>query len=210
MPDFAHEIRFGRLDGKVICGVDEVGRGPLAGPVVAAAAILPQDFPAALQDGIKDSKKMSAKAREDVFGPLMESCHYAIAEASVAEIDTLNILWASMLAMERAVGLLQSLSAVKKIHVALVDGNRAPKINCTAHPIVKGDDKSLSIAAASIIAKVHRDRLMKKLAEEFHLYGWEHNAGYGTSQHLGALTQHGVTVWHRASFAPVRMAIEQH
>jgi ribonuclease HII len=197
MPDFSYEIVHGRDAGKIICGVDEVGRGPLAGPVVAAAVILPQDFPLTISGEIKDSKKMSAKAREDLFEPLIQNCRYAIAEASVAEIDTLNILWASMLAMERAVSLLGTLD------VALIDGNRAPKTACAAVPLIKGDDKSLSIAAASIIAKVQRDRLMKKLAEEFPHYGWDLNAGYGTSQHLAALVEHGLTHWHRGSFAPV-------
>jgi ribonuclease HII len=201
MPNFSYEITHGRDVGKIICGLDEVGRGPLAGPVVAAAVILPQDFPATLGARIKDSKKMSAIAREDLFEPLTKNCNFAIAEASVAEIDQLNILWASMLAMQRAVTALST-----TIDIALVDGNRAPKLNCAAVPIVKGDDKSLSIAAASIIAKVHRDRLMKKLAEMFPFYGWDHNAGYGTSEHLAALDQFGVTEWHRASFAPIRAA----
>ena len=201
MPDFLHEMRFGRDAGKVICGVDEVGRGPLAGPVVAAAVILPLDFPEALQARIRDSKKMTAAAREKIYEPLMENCRYAIAEASVAEIDALNILWASMLAMQRAVAGLKS-----DIDMALVDGNRTPKLDCEACAIVKGDDISLSIAAASVIAKVYRDRLMQKLAREFPVYGWERNAGYGTSEHLQAVGRHGVTVWHRMTFAPVRAA----
>jgi ribonuclease HII len=201
MPDFAHEIRFGRQTGKIICGVDEVGRGPLAGPVVAASVILPFDFPDALCAQIRDSKKMSALAREKIYEPLREHCLFAIAEASVEEIDRLNILWATMLAMQRAVEQLET-----KIDVALIDGNRAPKLPCEAVPIIGGDDLSLSIAAASIIAKVYRDRLMKKLAEKFPLYGWDHNAGYGTSEHINALTLHGITECHRASFAPVRAA----
>jgi ribonuclease HII len=201
MPDFAHEIRFGRQTGKVICGIDEVGRGPLAGPVVAAAVILPLDFPDALCAKIRDSKKMSPLAREKIFEPLKEHCLYAIAEASVEEIDRLNILWATMLAMQRAVEKLET-----NIDVALIDGNRAPKLPCQTVPIIGGDDLSLSIAAASIIAKVTRDRLMKKLAEQFPFYGWDHNAGYGTSEHIEALAAHGITEWHRASFAPVRKA----
>ncbi|MGB9151977.1 MAG: ribonuclease HII [Alphaproteobacteria bacterium] len=201
MPDFSHEIRFGRDAGKIICGVDEVGRGPLAGPVVAAAVILPPDFPESIRAQIRDSKKMSAKARENIYEPLKQNCRYAIAEASVAEIDDLNILWASMLAMQRAV-----IGLCTMIDTALIDGNRSPQLDCAAFPIVKGDDKSLSIAAASIIAKVHRDRLMQKLAETFPAYGWDRNAGYGTSEHLAALTQFGVTAWHRATFAPVRAA----
>ncbi len=204
MPDFAHEIRFGRLKGRIICGIDEVGRGPLAGPVVAASVILPIDFPEALCAKIHDSKKMSPLAREKIFEPLTEYCLFAIAEASVEEIDRLNILWATMLAMQRTVERLKT-----KIDVALIDGNRAPKLPCEVFPIVKGDDTSLSIAAASIIAKVYRDRLMKKLAEQFPYYGWDHNAGYGTSEHMEALAIHGVTEWHRTSFAPVRRATKR-
>jgi ribonuclease HII len=199
MPDFSHEIHFGRDCGKTICGVDEVGRGSLAGPVIAAAVVLPGDCPPALLAQIRDSKKMSATARERLYEPLTQNCRYAIADASVAEIDTLNILWASMLAMQRAIAALDT-----PIDTALIDGNRVPKLTCAATPIVKGDDKSLSIAAASIIAKVHRDRLMQRLAKEFSRYGWERNAGYGTREHLEALTQHGITPWHRTSFAPVR------
>jgi ribonuclease HII len=202
MPDFSHEYRLGRRDGKAICGVDEVGRGPLAGPVVAAAAIIPLDLPKAIRREIKDSKKMTAEARESLYGPLTQICAFAIAEASVAEIDTLNILWASMLAMQRAVAALGEIG----IDIALIDGNRAPKLACPAETIIAGDDKSLSIAAASIIAKVHRDRLMTKLAAEYPHYGWENNAGYGTPHHLRALEQFGVTHWHRNSFAPVRAA----
>lgn len=204
MPDFFHELRFGRDAGKVICGVDEVGRGPLAGPVVAAAVILPLKIPRAVRSKIRDSKKMRPEERENLFEPLTQICRYAIAEASVAEIDELNILWASMLAMQRAVAGLGI-----SVDIALIDGDRAPKLDCTAEPIVGGDDISLSIAAASIIAKVHRDRLMKKLALEFPVYGWEHNAGYATSHHLAALTEFGVTEWHRTSFAPVRVAAKK-
>ncbi|MDD4616301.1 MAG: ribonuclease HII [Alphaproteobacteria bacterium] len=201
MPDFEHESRFGRLEGKIICGVDEVGRGPLAGPVVAAAAILPLDMPSNLLSRIQDSKQMLRAEREAVCGLLKTRCTYAIAEASVQEIDQLNILWATMLAMQRAVEKL-----ALQIDVALIDGNRAPKLSCQAFPIVEGDDKSLSIAAASIIAKVYRDDLMKSLSEKFPGYGWEHNAGYGTREHIEAIRCHGVTECHRESFAPVRLA----
>ena len=201
MPDFSHEIRFGREFGKVICGVDEVGRGPLAGPVIAAAVILPTDFPVDIRAKIRDSKKMSETAREKIYGPLTQNCRYAIAESNVAEIDEINILWASMLAMQRAI------KALGVIDTALIDGNRAPKLDCAAETLVKGDDKSYSIAAASIIAKVHRDRLMQRLAAEYPVYGWERNAGYGTKEHLAALEQYGVTAWHRTSFTPVKIAI---
>ncbi len=201
MPDFSNEIRLGRLQGKVICGVDEVGRGPLAGPVVAAAAILPMDLPDDLLSQIQDSKQMTRTEREEVCVPLKAKCLFAIAEASVAEIDQLNILWATMLAMQRAVEKL-----AQTIDIALIDGNRTPKLGCAAEAIVEGDDKSLSIAAASIIAKVYRDDLMKSLAEKHPGYGWEHNAGYGTAEHMEAIRCHGVTEWHRQSFAPVRLA----
>lgn len=204
MPDYSHEIRLGRDQGKVICGVDEVGRGPLAGPVVTAAVILPQDFPEEIRAEIRDSKKMSEKARERIFEPLTQHCRFALGQATVEEIDQLNILWATMLAMQRAVAKLGT-----DIDVALIDGNRAPKLECQAVTIIKGDDISPSIAAASIIAKVTRDRLMKKLAEKFPAYGWEHNAGYGTSDHMTALTLYGVTEWHRTSFAPIRAAMKR-
>jgi ribonuclease HII len=198
MPNLAYEKQHGRADGKIICGVDEVGRGPLAGPVMAAAVILPEKLPRAITREIRDSKKMTHQQREDLFEPLVTLCAYSIAEASVEEILQLNILWASMLAMQRAVAGLQ-----RQIHTALIDGNRVPKLECHSVAIIGGDDKSLSIAVASIIAKVTRDRFMKKLAEEHPGYGWEHNAGYGTPEHLAALQQLGITKWHRDGFAPV-------
>jgi ribonuclease HII len=199
MPTLRHEKLHGFHEGKVVCGVDEAGRGPLAGPVMAAAVILPAKLPRAVKKEIRDSKQMSAQAREDVFGPLTRLCRYAVAEASVNEIARYNILWASMLAMTRAIAGLRI-----KIDMALIDGNRVPRtLECSAVAIIAGDDKSLSIAAASIIAKVTRDRLMKKLAEEHPGYGWEHNVGYGTPEHLEALRKLGPTDWHRANFAPV-------
>lgn len=201
MPDFSHETRLGRLTGRVICGVDEVGRGPLAGPVVAVAAIIPGDFPDDIAGQIRDSKKMTETARERLFEPLTELCPHVISEVGIDDIDRLNILWATMLAMQRAV------EGLGKIDVALIDGNRAPKLACAAETLVKGDDKSLSIAAASIIAKVHRDRLMKALARDYPAYGWDRNAGYGTPEHLDALAHYGATPWHRASFAPVRAVL---
>ncbi len=199
MPDLSFEKQHGLDEGKVICGVDEVGRGPLAGPVVAAALILPREgLPPDIETQIRDSKQISEKKREKLFPVLTELCDYAIAEASVEEIDRINILHASLLAMTRAV---ESLSA--KPDVALIDGNKAPKLPFQTVTIVKGDSKSLSIAAASIIAKVTRDRLMKKLALEHPGYGWDKNAGYGTAAHLHALHELGATCWHRVSFEPV-------
>jgi ribonuclease HII len=200
MPNLAYEKQHGFLSGKIICGVDEVGRGPLAGPVMAAAVILPTQLPHLIKREIQDSKKMSMQAREDLFEPLTRSCAFCIAEASVAEIARHNILWASMLAMQRAVAGLNV-----AIDMALIDGNRVPpQLTCQAVAIIAGDDKSLSIAAASIIAKVTRDRLMAKLALEYPGYGWEHNFGYATVKHLAALKALGPTSWHRETFAPVR------
>jgi ribonuclease HII len=201
MLDLTYEIRHGYHDGKMICGVDEVGRGPLAGPVVAAAVILPRDLPEDIMAHIGDSKKLSAAQRERLFDPLRELCLTSVAEASVEEIDAINILQASLLAMRRAVEGLKT-----NIDMALIDGNRRPKLDCPAEAIVKGDGKSPSIAAASIIAKVTRDRLMTRLAEQHHGYGWERNFGYGTPEHMAAMQLLGVTAWHRTSFAPVREA----
>lgn len=203
VPDYHIETLHGYAEGRIICGVDEVGRGPLAGPVVAAAAILPPEgLPPEIACKINDSKKLSDKQREALFPHLTTLCTYAVAQSSVEEIDSLNILHASLLAMTRAVrGLSQTPDH------ALIDGNKLPKdLPCPASTIVKGDSKSLSIAAASIIAKVTRDRMMRELALEHPAYGWEHNAGYGTAIHLAALQTHGVTIWHRTSFAPVREA----
>lgn len=203
MPDLNIELILGRNEGKLICGVDEVGRGPLAGPVIAAAAMIPAcGLPDSLACKINDSKKLSEKQRDALYPHLIELCPHAVAEASVAEIDTLNILHASLLAMTRAVRTL----SVQPGH-ALIDGNKLPKdLPCPASTIVKGDSKSLSIAVASIIAKVTRDRLMKKLALIHPAFGWEHNAGYGTAKHLAALNANGPTEWHRLSFAPVAEA----
>lgn len=199
MPDLSYEIAAGLGQGRVICGIDEVGRGPLAGPVIAAAAILPQEgLPEALATQIRDSKKLSAAKREALYPELTQRCAYGLGEASVEEIDQLNILWATMLAMQRAVAVLPA-----PPDFALIDGNRCPQLPCPAQAIVKGDDKSLSIAVAAILAKVTRDRLMAKLAEAYPAYGWAQNAGYGTAQHLAALTTYGATPWHRDSFAPV-------
>jgi ribonuclease HII len=184
--------------GQVVCGVDEAGRGPWAGEVVAAAVILDaQRIPA----GIHDSKKLSHAKREKLYDAIIGSCRaYAIASASVEEIDTLNILGATMLAMTRAV---QALTIAPTI--ALVDGNRSPRIEgVQVRTIVKGDSLSLSIAAASILAKVHRDRQMQALDTLYPQYGFASHAGYGTKQHQLALARHGVTPHHRRSFAPIR------
>lgn len=205
MPDLSFEAQYGRNEGKIICGVDEVGRGPLAGPVMAAAVILPAEIPEELTKGIRDSKKMSEIQREVLFDPIRASCRYCVAEASVEEIGALNILQASLLAMRRAVAGLEIAP-----DVALIDGNRRPGLTCQEIAIVKGDDKSLSVAAASILAKVQRDRFMARLAQDYPGYGWERNAGYPTPEHLSALTNLGVTPWHRVTFAPVRKIMESY
>lgn len=207
-PDFAAERAIAKeLNANAgamhVCGVDEVGRGPLAGPVVAAAVILdPQMVPT----GLDDSKKLSARRREKLYEAIRESAlSFSIAEASVQEIDELNILEAAMLAMRRAV---QGLD-VKPV-AALVDGNRDPGLgNLPTRTLVKGDSRSLSIAAASIIAKVFRDRLMANLAKDFPEYGWAQNAGYGVEKHRQALRLVGVSPHHRRSFAPIRQILDE-
>ncbi len=191
-PDFAFEDRF----AGTVCGIDEAGRGPLAGPVIAAAVILPRPLPALLAENLNDSKKIGAKNREILFAAIRECAQVGIGSASVEEIDRVNILQATFLAMRRA------LEQVPASH-ALVDGNQNPKLPLPLTCIVKGDALSYSIAAASIIAKVFRDRLMADLARQFPAYGWERNAGYGTAAHMSALRENGVTMHHRRSFAPV-------
>jgi ribonuclease HII len=198
MPSLYHEKQHGRDLGLTVCGIDEAGRGPLAGPVMAAAVILPPKIPRGVAREIRDSKKMTLQEREEIFEPLTRICVYAVAEASVEEIGRFNILWASMLAMKRAV---ESLGVA--VHAALVDGNHSPQLGCKTVAIIGGDDKCLSIAAASILAKVTRDRFMRRLAGEHPGYGWETNVGYGTVEHLDALRRLGPTAWHRSGFAPV-------
>lgn len=185
--------------GGVVAGIDEVGRGPLAGPVIAAAAILnPQTLPLRLLEELDDSKKVS-RARRDVLASLvLEHCIVGFGEASVDEIDRINILKATFLAMERAVAALG-----RNIDWALVDGNRPPPLPCRVECLVGGDGISLSIAAASVAAKVRRDRIMAALALDFPGYGWEKNAGYGTPEHMQALRRLGPTPHHRKSFAPI-------
>jgi len=202
MPDFSHETTLAAKGHHNIAGVDEVGRGPLSGPVVAAAVILqPRNIP----EGIRDSKKLSRARREALFDEIRRNSNWATGTASVAEIDSINILQATFLAMRRA---LANLAVVPGY--ALVDGNRLPPgLECPAETLVKGDDRALSIAAASIIAKVTRDRLMAELAHEHPGYGWESNAGYGTPAHLDALKRLGPTPHHRVSFKPVHNILYQ-
>ncbi|WP_373308374.1 ribonuclease HII [Kordiimonas sediminis] len=201
-PDFSAEARLQADMGGFVCGVDEVGRGPLAGPVVAAAVILDhENIPA----GLNDSKKLTAKRREQLYDQIHQTAlAVSVAEASVEEIDSLNILQASLLAMRRAVDGL----AIKP-SAALVDGNQNPGLDIYAETLVKGDSRSLSVAAASIVAKVFRDSLMKKIGEKYPEYGFEANAGYGVPKHMAALKLVGITHFHRKSFAPIRDLISK-
>jgi len=201
-PSFAYEqAAIDRGFARVV-GVDEVGRGPLAGPVTAAAVRLdPQRIP----EGLADSKALTPVRRDALYAAILASAEVCVAHASVEEIDALNILRASHLAMERAVHGLST----KPDH-ALIDGNMIPKsLACSAEAIVKGDALCLSIAAASIVAKVTRDRIMVDLAQQHPGYGWEINAGYPTPAHLKALLDFGITPHHRRSFRPVHNILYQ-
>lgn len=195
MPDFAHEAQH----HAPVVGVDEAGRGPLAGPVVAAAVLLDRG---AVPEGIDDSKALTAARRARLHDALMGCAHVGIGIASVEEIDRLNILWATMLAMHRAVDALAAAIGTPPAMV-LVDGNRCPRWPYPARAIIGGDALSLSIAAASIVAKHHRDTLMLAAHADHPHYGWASNKGYGSAQHLAALRQHGPSPHHRRSFAPV-------
>lgn len=199
MPDFSLEETARSHGHALICGIDEAGRGPWAGPVVAAAVILDAaTLPPGLIGGLDDSKKLKPVRREELLEGLEAAALIGVGRADVAEIDDINILQATMLAMARAV---EDLSVVPDL--ALVDGNRAPDLDCAVQCVVKGDGKSLSIAAASIVAKVTRDQIMADLALEHPGYGWERNAGYGVSAHRAALERLGVTPHHRRSFKPI-------
>ena len=188
----------------MVVGVDEAGRGPLAGPVVAAAVVLGPQPPA----GLVDSKAISAKRRARLEPLIRETCFWGLGVAEVAEIDRLNIFAATMLAMTRAVAALAGQHGSDGIGMVLVDGNLTPTGRCEgwvwpSRAIVRGDASEPCISAASILAKEHRDRLMRAAAAEFPHYGWERNAGYGTAEHMAALRQYGACSHHRRSFAPV-------
>ncbi len=186
---------------KRIVGLDEAGRGPLAGPVVAGAVIL---NPEAVISGLQDSKLLSEKKREQLFLLIQEKAlAWSVGQASVEEVDKLNILQASLLAMQRAVAALKLLP-----DLALVDGNRCPLLPCETQAIVGGDKLVPAISAASIVAKVLRDREMKRLHQEFPLYGFDKHKGYGTAEHMQALNNHGPCLIHRRSFAPVALLIK--
>jgi len=200
-PDFSYEAAAIAQGHIRIAGVDEVGRGPLAGPVTAAAVILdPANFP----DGLNDSKALTAKRREVLYDIIMQCAQVSIAHASVDEIDTINILRASHLAMERAV------AGLGQVDHLLIDGNMIPRgLTGSAQAIIKGDARSVSISAASIMAKVCRDRLMVDLAQQHPGYGWQTNAGYGSKSHMAALQNLGATPHHRRSFKPVHNILYQ-
>lgn len=196
LPDLSFERQAQARGFLRVAGVDEAGRGPLCGPVVAAAVVLD---PNRIPDGINDSKKLSNRRREILFTQIMEQALVGVGQASAAEIDDLNILRASHLAMRRAIEALP----MAPDHV-LIDGNLVPRdLTVSAEALIKGDGRSLSIGAASIIAKVVRDRIMVDLAQQHPGYGWDKNAGYPTKDHLAALKNLGVTPHHRRSFKPV-------
>ena len=196
LPDFDAETRLIRKGYKAIAGVDEVGRGCIAGPVTAAAVILnPQKIPS----GLNDSKKLSLKNREKIFQSIQDTCTFCVAHSSVEEIDQINILQAALLSMKRAI-----LGLRIKPDFVLIDGNKNPEgLASNFETIIKGDSKSLSIAAASIVAKITRDRFMSCLDKEFPGYNWSQNAGYPTKMHKSAILDIGITPYHRRSFKPV-------
>ena len=187
------------LSGGPIAGVDESGRGPLAGPVVAAAVVLD---PAFIPNGIADCKALDAKARQCVYQAIVATARVGIGVASVDRIDTDNILNASLWAMAQAVARLGD-----PPRLVLVDGSKAPHLQCTTRTIMQGDGKCLSIAAASIVAKVARDAMMAELARDYPHYGFDRHKGYGTREHYAAIARYGVTPHHRRSFRPVQLAL---
>jgi ribonuclease HII len=204
MPDFAIE----RGCAGLVCGIDEAGRGPLAGPVVAAAVVIDRRrFRGELRRALDDSKMLSRELRESCYRALLHCARagavsIGVGAASRDEIDRINILRASLAAMARAVAALGL-----KPDIALVDGNVPPTLPCPVKTVVKGDALSFSIAAASVVAKVTRDRIMHALAERYPGYGWERNVGYATAEHGEAIRRLGVTPHHRRSFEPVRLAL---
>jgi ribonuclease HII len=206
MPDFKLEDACPTTG--LIFGLDEAGRGPWCGPVVAACVCWPnREIDPALATAINDSKQLSPAKREALFPQIMQSnALVGIGQASAAEIDEINILQASFLAMQRALDQVQKNGFTPAY--ALIDGNRLPNWNIPMRAVIGGDAKSLSIAAASIVAKVTRDHIMADLAKEYPAYGWDKNAGYGTRQHQEALAQFGITPHHRRTYAPIKKLIE--
>ncbi|HEV2300740.1 MAG TPA: ribonuclease HII [Stellaceae bacterium] len=197
MPDFVIEESCRGL----VCGIDEAGRGPLAGPVVAAAVILDRRrFPVELKERLDDSKALTAAVREACYAALLPCARIGVGAASAREIDRINILQATLVAMRRAAAALG-----QQPDIALVDGNVAPSLPCSVRTVVGGDALSFSIAAASVIAKVTRDRIMRALAGRYPGYGWQTNVGYATEEHGEALRRLGPSPHHRRSFAPLRL-----
>lgn len=196
-PNMEYEELFRKEGYLNVCGIDEAGRGPLAGPVVAAAVILPSGYKL---EGLNDSKKVSIRLREKLYLALMEDTRVikSIASSSVEEIEKFNILRATDSAMRRA-----AQGLVPDAHFALIDGLGVPQFCIPSQNLVKGDARSLSIAAASILAKVSRDRIMSALAKEYPDYGFERHSGYGTKAHMEAIEKYGITPHHRRSFLPV-------
>ena len=185
--------------GGIVCGIDEAGRGPWCGPVVAAAVVVTGYKRV---KGVNDSKKLSEAAREEIFARIINSFAYGVGQASVQEIDELNILGATKLAMCRAYDALPL-----KADYALIDGNQLPALPCAMQYVVNGDALCYSIAAASIVAKVTRDRIVRQMAIEFPQYNWHSNKGYGTKCHREALDKYGVTIHHRRSYAPIKQLL---
>ena len=203
LPDFSLEESLGLSTSAVIVGVDEVGRGPLAGPVTAAAVFFDrQKITSDLLTKIDDSKKIAQKKRATISKQIESIAIIGIGWASSGEIDQLNILEATMLAMQRAIFSLQKQIILDPDYI-LIDGNKVPRLDFPSKAIVRGDEKSLSIAAASIVAKSKRDAFMTSLSKLYPGYGWEKNAGYGTREHLAAIEREGITVHHRRSFKPI-------
>jgi ribonuclease HII len=200
-PDFSFELDAQRRGHSVICGIDEAGRGPWAGPVVAAAVVLD---PACIPKGLNDSKKLNETMREKLFGEIVTCAVVGIGIGNEARIDRDNILAATLWAMAEAVGHLTIMP-----DLALVDGNRPPKLFCQVQTIVEGDAKSLSIAAASIVAKVTRDRLMVDLHSKYPVYGFARHKGYGTAEHHAVLLAHGPCPHHRKSFKPIAILLQR-
>ncbi len=198
VPDLSAEQTF---NGKVIAGIDEVGRGPLAGPLVVSAVILDYDN---IPQGINDSKVLTSRQREFLFHKIIETSKYGIGIVTVDEIDKMKLTLATELAMRRALLDLDIL-----VDIALIDGNISYKLPTRSIPIIGGDKKSLSIAAASIVAKVIRDGMMKELSKDFPGYHWEKNVGYGTKTHIKAIREIGLTIHHRKSFGPISKIINK-
>jgi len=200
-PHYRYERKALKSGASCVAGIDEAGRGPLAGPVVAAAVILDGKR---LPKGVNDSKQVLPERREELYAVIMERAEVGVGIVEVEEIDRINILQATFAAMTAALNALQRIPAL-----ALIDGHIAPQLACSTQCIVEGDAKSMSIAAASIIAKVTRDRIMVALDAQFPHYGFASHKGYSTPEHFEALTRHGPCIHHRRSFAPVRELYEQ-